>query len=262
MDDLLVGVLVVIFGLVLGSFLNVVRYRLPRKMDIVGGRSKCPRCKQTIAWYDNVPVVSYILLRGRCRACSWRIPPTYLVTEVASGLVFLLVWMEFGWPPAIAYWVLSALLIATAGIDFDKGIIPNRLTFPGIVAGLVFSLTLLRGDASFATGLLRSVAGLVAGGGSLLAVGFLYKLLRKVEGIGGGDVKLMAMVGAFLGIKLVLLSIFLGSLAGGIGGLFVMQKSGKGMQTSIPFGVFLSPAAIVCMLWGNRLIEAYVNLIH
>jgi leader peptidase (prepilin peptidase)/N-methyltransferase len=261
MYKVLAGILVFVFGCVLGSFLNVVRYRLPRRMGIVGGRSKCPKCKETIAWYDNVPIVSYVLLRGRCRSCGWRIPATYVVIEVATGLSFLLVWIEFGLPQAIAYWVLASLLIACAGIDLDKGIIPDKLTLPGIGIGFIFAVTLLRAGAGIGHAALWSLLGMLAGGGSLFLVGVLYKAARKVEGMGGGDVKLMAMVGAFLGFKPALLTIFLGSIFGGIVGIAVMRKSGKGMQASVPFGVFLAPAAIVCMLWGNRLIEAYLRLL-
>ncbi len=261
MYSLLPGILVFVFGAALGSFLNVVRYRLPRHMGMVAGRSKCPKCKTTIAWYDNVPILSYVLLGGRCRSCRGRIPATYVVIEALTGLSFLLVWRAFGWPQAVAYWVLASLLIACAGIDFDKRIIPDKLTIPGIMLGVLFSMTLLRGDAVEAS-LLRSALGILIGGGSLLAVGFLYKLVRKVEGMGGGDVKLMAMVGAFLGFKLALVTIFLGSILGGVVGLVVMRKTSDGMRASVPFGVFLSPAAIVCMIWGNDLIAAYLDLLR
>ena len=261
MNNLFAGILAFAFGTALGSFLNVVRYRLPRHLGMVGGRSKCPRCKKTIAWYDNIPVVSYLLLKGRCRSCTWKIPPTYLVIEVATGASFVLVWMEFGWPRAVAYWVLACLLIACAGIDFDKGIIPDKLTLPGVVIGVVFSVSLLKGETAVGS-LGKSALGILVGGGSLLAVGVLYKLVRKVEGMGGGDVKLMAMVGAFLGFKLALLTIFLGSLLGGIIGLVVMRRSSKGIRASVPFGVFLSPAAIASMIWGNDLIAAYLSLLR
>jgi leader peptidase (prepilin peptidase)/N-methyltransferase len=260
MIDAFVGITVFVLGCVLGSFLNVVRYRLPRHMGVVAGRSRCPRCKGTIAWYDNIPLVSYLVLRGKCRSCGWKIPPTYLVVEAVTGLAFILVWVAFGWPMSVPYWVLASLLIACAGIDFDKGIIPDRLTIPGIAAGVVFSMTLLKGETVIGA-LVHSVMGIIVGGGSLLVVGILYKWVRKVEGMGGGDVKLMAMVGAFLGLRLALLTIFLGSLLGGIAGVIVMRRSSKGMQTSVPFGVFLSPAAIVCMLWGNDLIAVYLRLL-
>jgi leader peptidase (prepilin peptidase)/N-methyltransferase len=255
------AILVFVLGCVFGSFLNVVRYRLPRRMGVAGGRSRCPKCKKTIAWYDNIPVLSYVVLGGRCRSCKWKIPPTYVVVEITTGLGFLLAWLKFGWPQTIAYWVLVSLLVACAGIDFDKRIIPDKLTLPGIVLGVLFSATLLKGD-SLSGSLLRSGLGIVVGGGSLFAVGLFYKLARKVEGMGGGDVKLMAMVGAFLGFKLALLTIFLGSVLGGIVGLVVMRRSSEGMRASVPFGVFLSPAAVICMIWGNDFIEAYLGLLR
>jgi leader peptidase (prepilin peptidase)/N-methyltransferase len=257
-----VAILVSVLGCVLGSFLNVVRYRVPRHMGIVGGRSRCPGCGKTIAWYDNIPVVSYILLRGRCRSCGWSIPATYVIIEIATGLSFLMVWLELGWPQAVPYWVLVCLLVACAGIDFDRGIIPDRLTLPGIVAGLLFSVTLLRGDAGMDGAAVRSLLGILVGGGTLLVAGLLYKLVRKVEGMGGGDVKLMAMVGAFLGFKLALLTIFVGSVLGGIVGVVLMRKPSEGMRTSVPFGVFLSPAAVICMIWGDRFIAAYLDLLR
>jgi len=261
MNTLLPGIIVFVFGAVIGSFINAVRYRLPRHVSVAAGRSKCPKCKTTIAWYDNVPILSYLFLRGRCRSCGWRIPATYLIIEAATGLSFVLIWRTFGWPDTVAYWVLASLLIACAGIDFDKRIIPDKLTIPGIILGIAFSATLLREDGPAAS-LLSSALGIIVGGGSLLAVGLFYKLVRKVEGMGGGDVKLMAMVGAFLGFKLALLTIFLGSLLGGIVGLIVMHRTSQGMRASVPFGVFLSPAAIVSMLWGNELISAYLNLLR
>ena len=248
-------------GIVLGSFINVVRYRLPKHVSVAAGRSRCPKCKTTIAWYDNVPILSYLLLRGRCRSCGWRIPPAYVIIEAVTGLSFLLVWHEFGWPRSVAYWVLASLLIACAGIDFDKRIIPDKLTIPGIILGIVFSITILR-ENGLAASLLGSALGILVGGGSLLAVGLFYKVVRRVEGMGGGDVKFMGMVGAFLGFKLALLTIFVGSLIGGIVGLIVMQRTSQGLRASVPFGVFLSPAAIVCMIWGNALIAAYLGLLR
>jgi leader peptidase (prepilin peptidase)/N-methyltransferase len=261
MRELFPGILVFLLGAVLGSFLNVVRYRLPRHMSVAAGRSRCPRCKKTIAWYDNVPILSYVLLRGRCRSCRWKIPLIYPVIEAATGLSFLLIWRAFGWPQAVAYWVLASLVIACAGTDYDRRMIPDKLTIPGMVLGVLFSATLLRGDTLGAS-LLRSALGILVGGGSLLLVGSAYKLVRKVEGMGGGDVKLMAMVGAFLGFRLALLTIFAGSVLGGIVGLVIMHRTSQGIRASVPFGVFLSPAAIVCMIWGNRLIEAYFGLLR
>lgn len=249
-----------VFGLAIGSFLNVVRYRLPRGLDIVAGRSACPGCGNPIAWYDNVPVLSFIVLRRKCRRCGWKIPWIYPVIEGATGLTFLLVWLNASPSEIAPYFVLGALAIACAGIDFDKRIIPNALTLPGVALGAIFSFTLLR-QATFWGSLLHLVLGVVIGGGSLYLVAVLYKLVRKVEGLGLGDVKFMAMVGAFLGWGHALLTIFLGSMIGGVVGLFAMRRSGKGLKTDLPFGVFLAPAAIVVMIWGSKLIHWYVDVV-
>jgi leader peptidase (prepilin peptidase) / N-methyltransferase len=254
------AILVFLLGLAVGSFLNVVRYRLPRKADLVRGRSACPNCGHRIAWYDNVPVVSFIALRRRCRACGWKIPWIYPVIEAATAVSFLLVWLRV--PPRATppCFVLAALAIAAAGIDFDLRIIPDAITIPGIAIGLGFSLA-LPGEATLGRSLLASVLGAAVGGGTLLVIALGYKYLRKMEGMGGGDVKLLAMVGAFLGWKLALLTIFLGALAGGIIGVGIAARSPKGMKTAVPFGVFLSPAAIVAMLWGSDLVARYLSLV-
>lgn len=247
-----------VFGCVVGSFLNVVRHRLPREETVASGRSKCPDCGNVIAWYDNIPVLSFILLKGRCRQCGWRIPLIYPVIEIATGVSFLLIWSTFPSREAVAYSVLASVLIACAGIDHDLRIIPDKLTLPGLVMGLIFALTLLRRQ-DLDQALLRSLIGIAVGGGSLLVISLGYKLVRGVEGMGGGDVKLMAMVGAFLGPKLALLTILTASVAGGIIGLLLVRRSPERMKAAVPFGVFLSPAAIFCLLWGEVVIEAYVD---
>ena len=253
--------LVFVLGLAVGSFLNVVRYRLPRKLDVVSGRSACPGCNATIAWYDNVPVVSFIALRRRCRHCGWQIPWIYPVVELATAVVFLLVWREAEPRQVAPYLVLSGLLVVSAGIDFDLRIIPDVLTLPGIALGSVFSLTLL-GDGSFGEDLVRLVLGIVVGGGSLAAIALAYRLVRKIEGLGGGDIKLMAMVGAFLGWAPALLTIFIGSLVGGVFGVALAARRPQGLKTAVPFGVFLAPAAIVAMLWGGDLVGWYLYLVR
>lgn len=260
MTPVLQAVVAFAFGCVIGSFLNVVRYRLPRGMGVVGGRSRCPECGKVIAWYDNIPIASFIALGRKCRSCGWRIPWTYPLIEIATGLSFAGVWYSFAPAMSVAYSVLVSLLIVCAGIDYDLRIIPDRLTLPGTVVGLVLSITLLR-DGPVDEALVGSLLGIAAGAGSLVVVALAYKAVRGIEGMGFGDVKLMAVVGAFLGYRAALLTIFIGALAGGIIGLFLARRSSKGLKTMIPFGVFLSPAAIVSLLWGERLIEAYVNLI-
>jgi len=254
------AVLVFVLGLAVGSFLNVVRHRLPRGLGLVAGRSACPNCGRTIAWYDNLPLVSFAVLRGKCRGCGWRIPWTYPVIEAATGLAFLAIWLESRPLEMPGHFVLAALLIASAGIDFDLRIIPDRLTLPGIVLGFIFSVALAGRETPGASAL-RSALGIVVGGGSLLAIALAYKAVRKIEGMGGGDIKLMAMVGAFLGWKLALVTIFLGAFAGGVIGLGLARKSSEGLKAAVPFGVFLGPAAIVAMLWGEVLVSAYLRLI-
>jgi leader peptidase (prepilin peptidase)/N-methyltransferase len=261
MPEPVASIAALVLGLAAGSFLNVVRYRMPRGEGLIKGRSRCPACESTIAWYDNVPLLSYLFLRGRCRACRWRIPPVYPVLEAGTALAFLLIWRAFPPGEAVAYWCFAAILAACAGIDYDLRIIPDKLTLPGIVLGLVFSLTLLR-SGSLDGALIRWLAGVLVGGGSLLLVSVLYKLIRGVEGMGFGDVKLMALVGAFAGWKLALLTIFLGSLVGGIVGMWVVRRSPDGMKAAVPFGVFLSPAAVASLLWGEALIAAYLGLMR
>lgn len=255
-----------LIGCAVGSFLNVVRYRLPRKMDLVYDRSACPGCRSPIAWYDNVPVASFIVLRRKCRRCGWKIPWVYPMIEVATGAAFLLVWLDYAaWgnsaAPAIpGRLLLSSLLVACAGIDYDLRLIPDKLTLPGVALGLVLSPTLLVQD-SLAASFVQSALGAVVGGGSLLVVALAYKHLRKIEGMGGGDIKLMAMVGAFLGWAPALLTIFAGSLLGGLVGIVLMARSRQGLKTSVPFGVFLAPAAICVMIWGGRLLNWYTGLL-
>ena len=250
-----------VFGTAVGSFLNVIRYRLPRKKEFVSGRSRCPSCDNQIAWYDNIPVVSFLILGGRCRSCGAGISLEYLITEVAAGLCFVLIWLEFAPREAVAYFVFASILIACAGIDYDFRIIPDKLTSPGIVLGLVFSVTLLRGP-SLGTSFLDSFVGMLVGGGTLLGVSMIYKLIRGTEGMGGGDVKLMAMVGAFLGYRLALLTIFIASIGGAVVGLFLSGRAREGMKARLPFGIFLSPAAVICLLWGEDLIQAYLALLR
>lgn len=249
-----------VFGALIGSFLNVIRYRLPRKRGFVSGRSKCPGCGHQIAWYDNIPLVSFLILGGRCRSCGTSISWEYFITEIATGLTFVLIWLKFPPGEAVAYFVFASILIACAGIDYDFRIIPDKLTIPGTLIGIIFSVTLL-GGRSPGNPLLDSVIGMVVGGGTLLAVSLLYRLIRKAEGMGGGDIKLMAMVGAFMGYKLALLTIFIASVGGAVVGLFLSRRAKEGMRAALPFGVFLAPAALICLLWGEDLISAYLTLL-
>ncbi|MFA4947195.1 MAG: prepilin peptidase [Candidatus Krumholzibacteriia bacterium] len=240
-----------LFGLMAGSFLNVVIYRVPRRLSVVRPRSFCPRCRAKISWYENVPVASYVALRGRCRGCGERIALRYPLVEAAGAALALAAVYRFGpgVDAAFAYAFLMALTAITL-IDWDFRIIPDGLSIPFIVVGLGWSLV------NPGLTLASSALGALAGGGSLYAIGALYKLVRKTEGMGGGDVKLMAMIGAFLGIKLIGPVILIASFAGTLYAVALL-KSGKDAKTAVAFGSFLAPAAAVCLFFGERLLDWY-----
>jgi len=247
----------VLLGLVVGSFLNVCIYRLPRDLSIVRPRSRCPSCEGTIRWYDNLPVLSYLLLRGRCRHCGASIPVRYPAVECATALVSWVCFRRFGpgWE-YLLYFVYAAALLTVSVIDLDHRIIPDEISLPGIAAGL-----LLAALTPF-NSLLDALIGALLGGGFLVVVGLAYEAFRKQEGIGGGDIKLLAMIGAFTGWKGALFAIFGGSLIAsilGVGLMIVRRADGK---LPIPFGPFLSGASFLHILVGNQLVQAYWNWVH
>ena len=220
-----------VLGAIVGSFANVCIHRIPRGESIVRPASHCPSCHTSIPWYHNLPIFSYLVLAGRCRYCRERISPRYLAVEVAAAAVFVLLWWRVGWSAVLpAYLVLFTVLLIISFIDLDHQIIPDVLSLPGIVAGLLASLLVLPHGALWAV-----IGGLV-GGGVLYAVAVLGGLILKQEAMGGGDIKLMAMIGAFLGWRMSLLTIifaaFLGSIIGG-GAILLLRR---GRRTPIPFG--------------------------
>ncbi len=237
-----------VFGLVVGSFLNVVIHRVPRQQSIAFPASHCPHCKTPIRWYDNVPVLGYLALGGRCRACKEGISLEYPLVELTCGLLFGLIAWRVGWGGELpVYLALAAALLVLAMIDLHHRILPDRITLPGVVLGLLASATLLP------SGGLNGLIGMLAGGGMF----YLIALLSR-GGMGGGDIKLIAMIGAFLGWQAVLLTTFLAATVGGLVGGILMLAFGKGRKYAVPFGPFLSLAAIVCLLWGNDLIDWYL----
>lgn len=245
-----------VFGLIWGSFFNVVIYRLPIGASLVRPPSSCPGCRTRIKPYDNVPVVSYLLLRGRCRACGRPISPVYPVVELLTAVAFAAVYLrvgELGWP-LLAGWVFAGALIVLAFIDAFHQILPDEITIPGLVLGLGWSF--IRDDLSLRGALL----GALTGGGFLMFVYLLYRLIRKREGLGLGDVMVMLMIGAFLGWPKTLLTLVLGSFGGVLVGLYVLAVRKKGLQTALPFGTFLAPAAFAAYLWGDAIIRAYTAL--
>lgn len=247
-------VLAALMGLLVGSFLNVCIHRVPREESIVTPRSRCPACGAGIAWYDNIPVASFLLLRGRCRACRARIPVRYPAVELLTAAVSWLVFYRVGVSWLYAVWFpYAAALLTLSVIDLDHRVIPDGISLSGIVAGLLLSLfTPLQP-------FLDSLIGLLVGGGFLLGVGMAYEAARKQEGIGGGDIKLMAMVGAFTGWQGALFTLFGGSLVASILGVSVMIVRRSGAQLAIPFGPFLSVASFCYVLFGDRLIHLYLG---
>jgi len=251
----LVPAFAVLFGLVWGSFLNVVIFRLPQGKSLVSPRSRCPACAKPVAAYDNIPLLSYVVLGGRCRHCKASISVRYPLIEAAVGAASLLAFLRHGVSlDYAAEFAFVAAMVALIFIDLDHQILPNSITLPGMALGL--ALAGPRADFSFVNGLL----GALLGGGLLFLVSEVYFRLRKVEGLGMGDVKMMGMVGAFVGWKGVLLTLFLGSLSGTLVGLVVMAVSKGDLKTKLPFGTFLGMGAIATVYLGERLIGWYTSL--
>jgi leader peptidase (prepilin peptidase)/N-methyltransferase len=243
-------------GLVLGSFFNVVIYRLPRGLNLSRPPSACPGCGARIKPYDNVPLVSYLVLGGRCRRCGMRISPIYPVVEALTALGFILVYLDAGRALGLEFFagcLFTSALIVLGVIDAYHQILPDVITLPGLVLALAYAA--VRDDLTLRGALL----GAVAGGGFLMAVYGAYRLIRKKEGLGMGDVTMMLMIGAFLGPLRTVFVLILASLAGAAVGIFLIVRRGKDAQFALPFGTFLAPAAFVAMLWGNEVVAWYVS---
>jgi len=241
-----------LLGLAVGSFLNVCIHRIPRKESIVYPASHCPACGHSIRAYDNIPLFSYLLLRGRCRYCGSQITYRYPVVEAAGGLGFALLIGRFGLGlPTLLYLLFYSVLLVLAFIDLEHQILPDVITLPGIPLGLFLGLFLPQGR------LLSSAAGLLLGGGLFYLVAFLSR-----GGMGGGDIKLAAMIGSFLGWRQLLLTIFLATLSGSVVGILLLALKLKARKDPIPFGPFLSLGAFLSLLWGDLLIGWYAKFFH
>lgn len=240
---------IVIFGAVVGSFLNVCASRLPKGKSLWAPGSACPACQSPIRWYNNIPVLSFLLLRGRCRDCRANIAWRYPIVEAGTASLFALAYLRIGWEPSLllALVLLSALIVVTA-IDLEHQLIPDRITLPGIVAGFVGSVLLSRGLW------LNSLLGILLGGGA-----FLLVIVLSGGGMGGGDMKLGAMLGAFLGWKLLLIGLFLAALLGGAVALALLVTGRKGRKDPLPFGPFLAFGAAVSLLWGEGIARWYLS---
>jgi len=249
------------FGAIVGSFLNVVILRLPNEGEsIVFPASHCTSCMTNLRWYENIPILSFLALRGRCSHCREKISFQYPVVELSMALLSTATVYQFGLSIAtIGYFIFSAALLVIIWIDIYHQIIPDLISLPGIILGFLFSLV------SPVLSWQDSLIGILTGGGILYIIAFLYFLWRKVDGMGGGDIKLLAMIGAFLGWQSLPFVIFASSLTGTVVGLGAMIKQKKGAQTRIPFGPFLSVAALTYLFFQQEiflLYELYVNMAY
>jgi leader peptidase (prepilin peptidase)/N-methyltransferase len=295
-------------GLAFGSFLNVCVYRMPRDLSVVSPGSACPKCEKPIRFYDNIPVLSWLILGGVCRNCKTRITPRYVLVELLTACMFLACYWYFGWSLAtLKYCTFGFLLLGLIFTDAETKLLPDLLTLPGLALGLLFSLFVPVGDllsqvlpgvvnlpldsslSGHLFSFLDSVLGAIVGASFLYGVGAIYLRARGVEGMGFGDVKLMAMVGAFLGVKLTILTIFSASIAGSLFGVSTLlavwlkrtrrrilrnRESAslarrRGWASAaiafrrhqMPFGVFLGSMAIIALFFGNRFLQWYWGLL-
>jgi leader peptidase (prepilin peptidase)/N-methyltransferase len=246
-----------VFGTIIGSFLNVCIHRIPQGKSIVSPPSHCPRCKTPIRFYDNIPLLSFIILRGRCRKCHTPIPLRYPLVEFLMGLFSLLLLLRFGISTLyLIYLAFFASLLLVSFIDLPHRIIPDVISLPGIVIGLVISF--LHPQLSIKD----SLIGALLGGGILYVVASGYRLVTKREGMGGGDVKLLAMIGAFIGWKGVLFTVLCSSFIGSIVGVILMIIASADSKYAVPFGPFLSLGAVIYVLWGEALITWYLGFLR
>lgn len=256
-----VGIPIFILGLIVGSFLNVCIYRLPRDLSIISPSSTCPTCKNPIKPWDNIPLISYLLLRGKCRSCGEKISIRYPFVEFLNGIFYLIVFyfFGFGWHLLPTFAFVSAMILITF-IDLEFQIIPDVITLPGIILGVISASLLLPDPFQninsnlTLVGFTNSLIGLFLGGG-------LFYIIAVVSrgGMGGGDIKMMAMVGAFMGWKAVLMVTFIGSLLGSIVGIFLMFIKGKDRKTKVPFGPFLAFGSIITLFFGGTILRWYLG---
>lgn len=280
MPEIVGYIFVFAFGAMVGSFLNVVIHRVPNEESIVFPNSACPKCKNSIKPYDNIPVLSWLVLGGKCRNCKEKISPRYPAVELLTALIFLLVYWQIGFTAFLPVCLIFvASVVALIFIDAENMILPNVITYPLLLFALivrlifplffgaaffsdleVFPLNRLEDYPVWLISLIGAVLGGLVGGGSLWLVGEIWKRLRGVDAMGLGDVKMMFAVGALLGWRLTILSIFLGAFSGSVIGVFVIaRQKNKDMQTQIPFGIFLGIGSILSLLFGEQLIKWYID---
>jgi leader peptidase (prepilin peptidase)/N-methyltransferase len=256
----LIIIFAALFGLILGSFLNVCIYRLPRDESIIRPRSQCPGCKETIRWYDNIPLFSYLLLLGKCRHCDRRISIQYPLVEMLTAALSVVIVLWFPSPEHyIGYFLLLvAPLIVITFIDLEHFIVPDVISLPGIIIGVVVHLYLGAGPVKGL--IIDSILGILVGGGSLFLLGWTYEKIRGRIGLGMGDAKLAAMLGAFFGWRAIIFILLMSSLLGTVVGLIYIMISRRGLKQPIPYGPFLAFAAGLYLFFGPQIIDWYLSL--
>ncbi len=250
------------YGAVVGSFLNVCIWRIPRDESVIHPRSHCPKCGRLIAWFDNIPLLSWLLLGARCRHCGARISVCYPIVELLTALLFLGIWMKYGFDGrTLIYWFVAGGLILGSGVDLKFYILPDRVTLGGIIAGLAFSpwVPRLHGEATAVAGLTASVIGAAAGFFGLWAVAWIGGKVFKKEAMGFGDVKLMGAVGALMGWPGVIFTITISSLIGSIVGIALIGAGKRKWQGRLPYGPFIAAAALLWILGGNEVFTMYLR---
>jgi leader peptidase (prepilin peptidase)/N-methyltransferase len=265
------------WGTCIGSFMNACIYRIPHGLSVSFPRSFCPTCHMKVAWFDNIPIFSWLALRGRCRCCRSYISPRYLLVEVLVGILFLLTWFKYDmvmdsrvlaldpimhWQVIFCYWLVIAGLVLGTFVDLEHFIIPDRVTIGGMIVGVPLSVLVpqLHGVDCMWEGGLWSLLGLVSGFSLLWMVGWVGRLIFKKEAMGFGDVKLMGAIGAFLGWQAVIFTVVVSSFIGSAIGIALVLGGKRQMQSRIPYGPYLSLAALLWMCWGQRLVQVYVDL--
>lgn len=249
-------------GACIGSFLNVCIHRIPRDQSVIRPRSYCPQCEAAIAWYDNIPIISYLALRAKCRHCDARISPRYAVVEALTAFLFTLIWLKYGWSGLTpVYMLVTGGLILATFVDLEHMIIPDRVSIGGVLAGLALSAALpaLHGEVRALSGVIASFIGLLTGAGALWLVAVLGKFAFKKDAMGLGDVKLLGAIGAFMGWQGVLFTIMLSSLAGSAVGLLFIFSGRQEWQSRIPYGPYLALAAVIWIIWGVEWWSAYIQ---
>jgi len=247
-------VLIFISGLIVGSFSNVCIYRIPRNESIIYPASHCPKCRSNISPKDNIPLLSYILLKGRCRNCKSKISIQYPIVELLTGIIYLIIYLIYclGFQFLI-YIILSSVLIIIAFIDLNEQIVPDVISLPGIVIGFILSFFVPY------ISYINSALGVAVGGGIILIIGLGGSVIFKKEAMGGGDVKLAAMIGAFLGWRYIIISLFLGFFLGALAGIFLIMSKIKSREDVVPFGPFIVLGSFITLLWGEKIITWYIG---